>query len=92
MSKRGAAPGERRGGRAKGTLNRATREIRTIAQEYGPEIIQFFMKKVARNEKAPLEYRIVCGKEPVPEEGELFSPDRIGVKATAEDVFMWVRA
>ena len=31
-------------------------------------------------------------QNPVPEEGELFSPDRIGVKATAEDVFMWVRA
>jgi phage terminase large subunit-like protein len=31
-------------------------------------------------------------QNPVPEEGELFSPDRIGVKATAEDVFFWVRA
>jgi phage terminase large subunit-like protein len=31
-------------------------------------------------------------QNPVPEEGELFSPDMIGVKVTAEDVFMWVRA
>jgi hypothetical protein len=62
MAKRGSVPGEHRGGRAKGTLNRATREIRAIAQEYGPEIIEFFMK-VARNEKAPLECRVVCGKE-----------------------------
>jgi hypothetical protein len=31
-------------------------------------------------------------QNPVPDEGELFSPDRIGVKATAEDVFLWVRA
>jgi hypothetical protein len=31
-------------------------------------------------------------QNPVPEEGEPFSPDRIGVKATAEDVFLWVRA
>ena len=37
---RGSAPGERRGGRAKGTPNKATSEIKDIAQAYGPEAIK----------------------------------------------------
>lgn len=33
-SKRGSAPGERRGGRQKGTPNKSTAELRAVAQEY----------------------------------------------------------
>ena len=39
MTIRGAKPGERRGGRAKGTPNKATLEIKEIAKVYGPDII-----------------------------------------------------
>jgi hypothetical protein len=37
---RGSAPGERRGGRAKGTPNKVTDEIRTVARQYGPAVIE----------------------------------------------------
>jgi hypothetical protein len=50
------------GGRPKGGANKATREIRSLAQQYGPEVIEFFMT-VVRNEGAPLDYRMVAGKE-----------------------------
>ncbi len=36
---RGAKPGERRGGRQKGSLNKATAEIKVVAREYGPDCI-----------------------------------------------------
>src|SRR3712207_3390251 len=36
MSGTGSNPGERRGGRQKGTPNRATAEVRTLAKEHGP--------------------------------------------------------
>jgi hypothetical protein len=37
--RRGAAPGERRGGRAKGTPNKATAEIRALAQMHGEAML-----------------------------------------------------
>jgi hypothetical protein len=36
---RGSAPGERRGGRAKGTPNRATSDLKALAQPYGAPAI-----------------------------------------------------
>jgi hypothetical protein len=39
MSSSGSAPGERRGGRKPGTLNKATKDIREIAQEYAGDAI-----------------------------------------------------
>lgn len=35
--RRGSAPGERRGGRKKGTLNKVTAELKTIARQYAPQ-------------------------------------------------------
>ena len=35
-SNRGAAPGERRGGRVKGTPNKISADVRVLAQKYGP--------------------------------------------------------
>ena len=35
----GAAPGERRGGRDKGTPNKATAEVRSLALEHGPAAV-----------------------------------------------------
>lgn len=37
---RGSKPGEHRGGRKKGTPNKATAEIRTIAQKYAPAAVK----------------------------------------------------
>lgn len=39
MAGKGSAPGERRGGRQKGTPNRVTLEIRDLARAYGPPAI-----------------------------------------------------
>src|SRR5688500_5913753 len=39
MSGGGAEPGERRGGRQKGTPNKATGEVRSLAAEHGPAAI-----------------------------------------------------
>jgi len=40
VSNRGSKPGERRGGRKKGTLNKATAEIKDLAQEYAPAALR----------------------------------------------------
>ncbi len=40
MAGRGSAPGERRGGRKKGTPNKTTAEIKALAQEQGPAAIK----------------------------------------------------
>jgi hypothetical protein len=40
MAGGGAEPGERRGGRQKGTPNKATAEVRDLALEYGPAAIR----------------------------------------------------
>lgn len=37
---RGSKPGERRGGRQKGTPNKVTADIRSLAQEYGQDAIR----------------------------------------------------
>lgn len=37
---RGSAPGERRGGRKKGTPNKATAEIKEVARKHGAEAIK----------------------------------------------------
>lgn len=37
---RGAKPGERRGGRQKGTPNKATAEVKDLARRYGPDAIK----------------------------------------------------
>ena len=39
MSGGGSEPGERRGGRQKGGLNKATAEVRRLAQEYGERAV-----------------------------------------------------
>ena len=40
MARRGSKPGERRGGRKKGTPNKATKEIRELAREYTIEALE----------------------------------------------------
>ena len=59
---RGAKPGERRGGRAKGTPNRNTREIKAYAQQFGTEVIDI-IAGIARDAKADVRTRLDAGKE-----------------------------
>lgn len=40
ISKRGSVPGERRGGRTAGTPNKATLEVKSLAQAYGAAAIK----------------------------------------------------
>ena len=53
-SKRGAKPGERRGGRQKGTPNKITADVKALARVYGPEAIKALAKlmRTASSEKA----------------------------------------
>lgn len=50
----GAKPGERRGGRAKGALNKATMEIKAVARQYAPDAIKELARlaKKAKSEAA----------------------------------------
>ena len=49
---RGSQPGERRGGRKKGTPNRISTEIREAARRYGREALQLHVKlmRASKNE------------------------------------------
>jgi hypothetical protein len=51
---RGSRPGERRGGRKAGTPNKATAEIKELAQVHGPEMIREAVKlaRTAKSETA----------------------------------------
>jgi hypothetical protein len=58
---RGSKPGERRGGRQKGTPNKATAEIKTLAAEHAPAIIKELARLAtkAKNEAT----RVAAGRE-----------------------------
>jgi len=47
---RGSQPGERRGGRQKGTLNKATADIRAAAQEYSDQALQVLVNVATAGE------------------------------------------
>lgn len=47
---RGSAPGERRGGRVKGTPNKATAEIKDIARQHGPQAVAVLAKLMVEAE------------------------------------------
>lgn len=59
---RGAAPGERRGGRAKGTPNKLTADIKALAQVHGKDAIDT-LAKIMKNIAAPEAARISAAKE-----------------------------
>lgn len=46
----GSKPGERRGGRKKGVPNKATAEIKALAQQHGPEAIEKLVQIVRESE------------------------------------------
>lgn len=47
---RGSKPGERRGGRRKGTLNKATADVKAAAQQYTAEAIEALIGIVRASE------------------------------------------
>lgn len=49
-SKRGSAPGERRGGRKKGTLNKSTADLKAIAGQYTEEAVEALVKVIRGTE------------------------------------------
>jgi hypothetical protein len=63
---RGSAPGERRGGRQRGTPNKATADIKALARDYGPAAIAELarMSGIAGEPGAQTEAaRVACLKE-----------------------------
>ena len=59
---RGAKPGERRGGRKKGTPNRQTKEVKEIAQFYTEEALGV-LDQIMSDEEQPSVTRISAAKE-----------------------------
>ena len=59
---RGAKPGERRGGRKKGTPNKATASIREAAQRYTEEAL-LVLADVMKDEEQPAAARVSAVKE-----------------------------
>ena len=63
MGKRGPAPGTPRvGGRQKGTPNKATLDIKALAQEHGPELLGILVS-LARDDETPHAARVAASKE-----------------------------
>lgn len=50
---KGSAPGERRGGRAKGVLNKATADVKALAQQYGPDAMRELHRLALNAESEP---------------------------------------
>jgi hypothetical protein len=61
MPRGGSKPGERRGGRQKGSVNKWT-DVRRAFAELGPEAADFILTTM-RDAAAPLAIRIVAAKE-----------------------------
>src|SRR3546814_2732404 len=62
-SRRGSKPGERRGGRQKGTPNKATASIRDIAREYTTEAIETLVSVMAGGADIPAAAQVSAAKE-----------------------------
>lgn len=58
----GSKPGERRGGRQKGVPNKATAEIKALAQEYGPDAIKTLVSIMSASKQPPAA-RVAAAKE-----------------------------
>ena len=58
----GAKPGERRGGRQKGSRNLSSCESRAVAQGYGEEVLEGLMG-IFRDATQPGNFRITAGRE-----------------------------
>lgn len=59
---RGSKPGERRGGRQKGTPNKVTVEVRALAQEYGEEAVRT-LAAIMKDKEQPAAARVAAARE-----------------------------
>lgn len=62
-SNRGSKPGERRGGRQKGTPNKATASIRDVAREYTTQAVDALVSVLAGGEGIPAAAQVAAAKE-----------------------------
>jgi hypothetical protein len=62
-SNRGSKPGEHRGGRAKGTPNKATASIRDVARQYTEEAVNALVSVLAGGEGIPAAAQVAAAKE-----------------------------
>lgn len=62
-SNRGSAPGERRGGRKKGTPNKATAHIRDVAKQYTEQAFHTLISVMAGGEGVPAAAQVSAAKE-----------------------------
>lgn len=58
----GSKPGERRGGRQKGTPNKVTADVRALAQKYGPKALKTLAEIMEAGEQ-PASARVSAAKE-----------------------------
>ena len=59
---RGAAPGERRGGREAGTPNKATADLKAFAGQYTQEAVES-MVAIARDAETPPQAKVAAWRE-----------------------------
>jgi hypothetical protein len=62
MAGRGSKPGERRGGRQKGTPNKVTADVRELAQAFGPDAINC-LSEIMMDKAQPAAARVSASKE-----------------------------
>lgn len=62
-SNRGSKPGERRGGRRKGTPNKATAAIKEIAGQYTQQAVDTLVSVLAGGEGIPAAAQVAAAKE-----------------------------
>lgn len=62
-SNRGSKPGERRGGRKKGTPNKATAAIKEIAGKYTEQAVNTLVSILAGGEGIPAAAQVAAAKE-----------------------------
>jgi hypothetical protein len=81
----GAKPGERRGGRAKGTPNLSTREMKAKAQAMGDEVLTGFLE-MFKNKKLAPEARIKAGSA-ILDRGYGKPTQQVAAKVTSRALF-----
>jgi hypothetical protein len=89
---RGSKPGEHRGGRVKGTPNKATAEIKDIARPYGPDCIEKLWAIASSSESDPAKVAAIkeildrgYGKAAQPIEGKIEASLTVQVVKYADD-------
>ena len=80
MSRGGAKPGERRGGRGKGTPNKKTQAVAEVLGELGLDPIKQ-MAQIAMDERVEVSIRVQVLKELC----QYIAPKRKAVEITGED-------